>query len=645
MNRPLTRKDALSFSLISLIIALQCLLLHGCTSFSAVYLLPEIYPSNQLPPYVRQISHVRVYANMPSVDTGIDIRKDEFYTIVAEGEIRLSPQGKARTLPISAFAKFIDKRYFGAVFSWEKGGTYRWPDPGRLYLGIRDSYYADNYGYFDAVIITWNTDDWSKIFEFLKILKERMPRHEGILDAYAEAQARSEIEIAKDNTSKEIVATKQEIEAVLSEKGQGAKAERQQQLKALETRQAELMAKMSHLDALTQQLQEQRIKVTELSRQLEEIEGREKLLLGKISQAAKAPPLLLITEPEDESRHETDAVRLLGAAEDDSGLERLEILINGVHAESVRERILKTDSGEAPRGYNFNKTVQLAPGSNLIEVKAIDTDGLVSEKIIKILYTPSRRNVWALVVGINEYPKLPRLKYAVNDAREFQRLLVEKNRVPAENVFLLLNAEATLGNLRSVLGTQLRSAASKDDMVIIFFAGHGATERDALSPDGDGLEKYLLPWEADLKDLYSTAIPMREIAYILDRIQSERLIFIADACYSGASGGRTVGTGGLRATISETFLERLAGGRGKVILTASAVNEVSVEKNELQHGVFTYYLLEGLRGGADMDRDGMVTVDEAYRYVSKEVPQATGQEQHPVKKGTVEGSMVLSIVR
>jgi uncharacterized caspase-like protein len=61
--------------------------------------------------------------------------------------------------------------------------------------------------------------------------------------------------------------------------------------------------------------------------------------------------------------------------------------------------------------------------------------------------------------------------------------------------------------------------------------------------------------------------------------------------------------------------------------------------------VFTYYLLEGLRGGADMDRDGMVTVDEAYRYVSKEVPQATGQEQHPVKKGTVEGSMVLSIVR
>jgi len=86
------------------------------------------------------------------------------------------------------------------------------------------------------------------------------------------------------------------------------------------------------------------------------------------------------------------------------------------------------------------------------------------------------------------------------------------------------------------------------------------------------------------------------------------------------------------------------GGRGKVIITASSANEVSVEKDDLQHGVFTYYLLEGLRGKADLDRDSMITVDEAYRYVYDQVPRATGQEQHPVKKGSVEGSLVLSIV-
>jgi uncharacterized caspase-like protein len=287
----------------------------------------------------------------------------------------------------------------------------------------------------------------------------------------------------------------------------------------------------------------------------------------------------------------------------------------------------------------------LAQGANRILVKATDSDGLTSERGLTVYYANSRRNVWAVVVGINDYPHLPKLKYAVNDAKEFHRLLVEKNGVPAENITLLINDQASLKNLRSTLGTKLKTAAASNDMVIIFFAGHGATERDAMSADGDGLEKYLLPWETDPADLYSTAMPMREIAYIFGRIRADRLIFIADACYSGASGGRTISVTGARANITDGFLDRITIGRGKVIITASAANEVSVEKDDLQHGVFSYYLLEGLRGAADTDRDGTITVDEAYRYVSEKVPRATGQEQHPVKKGSIEGSLVLSITR
>ena len=101
---------------------------------------------------------------------------------------------------------------------------------------------------------------------------------------------------------------------------------------------------------------------------------------------------------------------------------------------------------------------------------------------------------------------------------------------------------------------------------------------------------------------------------------------------------------GVRANLSDRFLERLAGGKGKVIISASSANEVSVEKDELGHGVFTYYLVQGLKGPADTDGDGIVTVDEAYRYVSKMVPAATGQEQHPVKKGSVEGQLVMGVV-
>jgi uncharacterized caspase-like protein len=165
-----------------------------------------------------------------------------------------------------------------------------------------------------------------------------------------------------------------------------------------------------------------------------------------------------------------------------------------------------------------------------------------------------------------------------------------------------------------------------------------------MSPDGDGLEKYLLPYGADPKDLYASALPMREISHIFNRVRSERLVFLADSCYSGASGGRTIGITGVRSSLSNTFLDRVAGGKGRVIITASGANEVSVENDDIQHGVFTYYLIEGLKGKADMDKDGLITVDEAYRYVSYQVPRATGQEQHPVKKGTVEGRLILGVI-
>jgi len=233
----------------------------------------------------------------------------------------------------------------------------------------------------------------------------------------------------------------------------------------------------------------------------------------------------------------------------------------------------------------------------------------------------------------------------VNDAVAFSNHLVEYNQVPKENVVLLLDEEANLTRLRSALGIHMKNKASKEDMVIIYFAGHGATERDSTSPDGDGLEKYLLPYDVDPKELYATAMPMEEISRLFSRIRSDRLVFIVDTCYSGASGGRTVSVADIRAGISDGFLDRVTGGKGKIILTASAANEVSAESDEMQHGIFTHFLIKGLQGEADSDGDGLITVDEVYTYVSKQVPQATNQEQHPVKKGIVEGPLVLSIVR
>jgi hypothetical protein len=366
--------------------------------------------------------------------------------------------------------------------------------------------------------------------------------------------------------------------------------------------------------------------------------------LAKLERANQRPPIVFIGSPKAGLQAEFKKISLYGVVEDDKAIEKVEFIINGKLQEKISQRGIYISRQEKSKRIEFNEKIVLRNGENTLLVKATDSDGFTSEKEVVVSYAETRKNVWAVVIGIDNYQNARHLKYATKDAKAFYNHLVKTIRIPEENVFFLLNDQARLYKIRSVLGTQLKRKAGKDDMVIIFFAGHGATEEDSMSPDGDGLEKYILPYDAELKNLYASALPMSEISKIFNRIYSERLIFIADACYSGASGGRTIGIKGTRANISDAFMDRISSGKGRVIITASGANEVSSENDDLKHGVFTYYLLEGLRGKADVNKDGVITVDEVYNYVSINVPKATGQAQHPVKKGSVEGQLIMGIV-
>lgn len=641
MKKKGIRRVSVFFRKAAMFLCAAGLFAAGCAS------VPEIYPPDQVPSYVREIKTLKLFAHIEKKDTKIDLAADEYVSIMVNGQIRLWRGGPLKDALSWIIAKYINggrHRLFYNV----TGGTFESLVSGRLSLGIIDSYHEDNSGYFDIIIVVWKTKDYVKISAFLEELQKRDPDNRGIADALKQAREIRDYDIAQAKASEEISATKEEIKKIEDSKqnlADSASFENEAQVQKLENRLTELTAKIRQLDEMTLQLQQEREKSAQLSQELEEKGQREKKLMSKIGEGAKVPPFVIVTSPEDGRKLEVDSVRIVGAVEDDQGILKLEILVNGQAIVTDDARGIKPVAGDVPRRLNFDRPVPLTRGDNRIQVQVTDTDGLVTERTVIVHFTPSRRNVWAVVVGINDYPHLPKLKYAVNDAKAFRRLLVEKNLVPAENITVLLNEQATLRKLRSALGTGLKGAAGSDDMVIIFYAGHGATERDAMSVDGDGLEKYILTYDTDPSDLFSTALPMRDLALIFNRIRSERLIFIADACYSGASGGRTVSVTGLRANIADSFLDRIAAGRGKVIITASAANEVSVERDELQHGVFTYFLLEGMKGAADTDGDGLVTVDEAYRYVSDRVPQATRQEQHPVKKGTVEGSLILSIIR
>jgi uncharacterized caspase-like protein len=140
---------------------------------------------------------------------------------------------------------------------------------------------------------------------------------------------------------------------------------------------------------------------------------------------------------------------------------------------------------------------------------------------------------------------------------------------------------------------------------------------------------------------------MDDIQTIFGRIEAERVVVFLDTCYSGAAGGRTFAARKTRAgQLDDGFLERLARAKGRAIITAARPAEVSLELPELGHGLFTYYLVQGLRGAADLDRDGIVSLQELYAYLEQEVTRrsrAAGGNQHPVMKGELEG--VLPLVR
>lgn len=360
-----------------------------------------------------------------------------------------------------------------------------------------------------------------------------------------------------------------------------------------------------------------------------------------------APPIIALATPSDGVEVGAERISLAGAAASEKGMARVEIRLNGqlVTQRENRGITVNPAGSNVQTNLEFSERLVLREGKNQIVVTAIDQENLSASRTLNVTRLVDRGKIWAVVIGISQYKGVQPLRYADQDALAFHDYLVNYIGIPKEQTTLLLNDQATLMALKRTLGTDLRRKAGEKDTVIVYYAGHGAPEADASAGDDDGLEKYIVPYDADPRDLYTTGLPMREIETIFQRLTPERIIFISDSCYSGATAGRTFATASRRAVISENFLTRLSKGKGRIVLSASKASEVSEERDDLGHGVFTYYLLEGLRGKADADGDGIITVDEVYGYVSKKVPEVTGQNQHPVKKGEVEGQLVLGHVR
>lgn len=251
--------------------------------------------------------------------------------------------------------------------------------------------------------------------------------------------------------------------------------------------------------------------------------------------------------------------------------------------------------------------------------------------------------LWAVVIGVSSYRNLNKeqqLQYAHRDAQDFAAFLRSPNGggFPASQVTVMLNQEATVSAMRSALGTALPRSVEPDDVVVIFFAGHGVVEGER-----DG---YLLAHDSDPQNLYATAMPIAELDRIVtERIKARSVILIADACHAGKLGWTS------RSTEAQTMVNRYLdevgkSGQGVLRILGSRADQRSYEGEQWGggHGVFTHFLLKGLKGEADKDKDGFVRAAEVLEYLSEMVPKETKSLQHPRAAGSIDPRLPLAVL-
>ncbi|WP_045211596.1 caspase family protein [Desulfonatronovibrio magnus] len=294
---------------------------------------------------------------------------------------------------------------------------------------------------------------------------------------------------------------------------------------------------------------------------------------------------------------------------------------------------------------HFMHELALDDSTSTISIQAADIHGNITRKALEIArgesgwaaassgslgpVSPSGKPVfWGLAIGVSKYTSSSiSLRYADQDALKLERFFKAHEGKSFSEVHFktLVNEDVTRNAIIEAITTHLGKAAP-NDIIFIFMAGHGIKHRQSGS-------YYFMPSDSDFNNLLSTGLRMSDFEESI-RILShnvDKIIVAMDTCHAGALqvGMRNLGTG-------EDLAGAISAASGTYILSASKAGEVSLESDKFRldpdftgHGAFTYALVNAMRGEADYDRDGYVSLNEVFQFVSRQVPRLTNGQQHP----------------
>ncbi|MGC3980935.1 MAG: polysaccharide deacetylase family protein [Steroidobacteraceae bacterium] len=278
------------------------------------------------------------------------------------------------------------------------------------------------------------------------------------------------------------------------------------------------------------------------------------------------------------------------------------VLFHDIHERTVKAlpKILERLSAE---GYRF------AGWDGKQFVAAEPSDAELAHFSVSADYGDS----WAVVIGIDDYNKWPKLQYATRDAEAVRDEMIQHFGFNSDHVFTLLNGQATRSAILNVFHEHFaHEAAGKSDRLFVFFAGHGATR--SLS-SGRTLG-YIIPADSNPDQFESDAIPMTELQNISESITPKHAFFVMDACYSGL---------GLARGSADRFLKDNAKRQGRQMLTAGGADQMVADGGPDGHSVFTWTLLQALSGKGDLNGDGLMTATELAAYIGPAVASISQQ--------------------
>jgi uncharacterized caspase-like protein len=244
-------------------------------------------------------------------------------------------------------------------------------------------------------------------------------------------------------------------------------------------------------------------------------------------------------------------------------------------------------------------------------------------------------NRWAVLVGVNAYEDWTNygtLQVCVEDVEAVRKHLIAGGFDP-ERIRLITDRTDVPPTKANVL-VALKAVASNtgpDDLLLFYYSGHG---------DHEGKESYLVGRDGRRLVLADTAIPLSRVKQIVEEAPARAKVIMLDACHSGAD---IQGKG--PEPMSEGFIRRVfEQAEGMAILASCKQGQLSYEWRENERSVFTHYLLDAMRGTADLDGKGFVTVQDASRHVSDRVKLWASQHdtvQTPTLQYTVAGDIKL----